>query len=75
MESMHDHVTMKARVLQVCCCHLLVCDLCTGQRVCVHTDQACCFAAGDCVCIHYSGAMTMSIPPQIHADQICHLHH
>lgn len=61
-------VTMNARVLRVCCCELLVCDLCTCQEVVVHTDNACCFRPGQCVCITYGGAMTMSIPPQISAD-------
>lgn len=60
-------VTMNARVLRVCCCELLVCDLCTCQEVVVHTDNACCFRPGQCVCIEYDGAMTMSIPPQIGA--------
>lgn len=61
-------VTMRARVLRVDCCQLLVCDLCGCQEVLVHTDNACCFRPGQCVCITYSGAMTMSIPPQISAD-------
>ncbi len=63
-----EPVTMKARVLRVGCCELLVCDLCGCQEVLVHTDNACCFQVGQCVCITYSGAMTMSIPPQISAD-------
>ena len=66
--SCNETVTMKARVLRVCCCELLVCDLCTSQEVLVHTDKACCFCVGQCVCIEYRGAMTMSIPPQISAD-------
>ena len=37
-----------------------VCDCCTHQEVLVHTDRACCFSCGDCVCIRYSGAVTMS---------------
>lgn len=60
-------VTMIAKVLCVECCKLLVCDCCTHQEVIVHADNACCFACGDCVCICYSGAMTMSMPPQITA--------
>lgn len=62
--------TMIATVTQVCRCSLLVCDHCTNQEVLVHTAQACCFSCGDCVCIHFSGAMTMSIPPQITATCI-----
>lgn len=61
-------VTMNARVLRVCCCELLVCDLCTCQEVLVHTNNARCFRTGQCVCITYNGAMTMSVPPQISAD-------
>ena len=66
----NSSVTMIARVLCVECCRLLVCDCCTHQEVLVHTDRACCFSCGDCVCIRYSGAMTMSIPPQITATCI-----
>ena len=50
-----EPVTMNARILRVNCCDLLVCDLCGCQEVLVHTIQ-------------YSGAMTMSLPPQISAD-------
>lgn len=63
----NEPVTMKACILRVCCCELLVCDLCTSQEVRVHTDKACCFQVGQRVCIEYNGAMTMSIPPQISA--------
>lgn len=63
-----ETVTMNARILRVCCCELLVCDLCGCQEVLVHTNDACRFCVGQCVCIEYSGAMTMSIPPQINAD-------
>ena len=71
MEStVNEPVTMKACILRVCCCELLVCDLDTCQKVCVHTPRACCFQAGQKVCIEYSGAMTMSLPPQITADCI-----
>ena len=63
-----EPVIMKARILRVNCCDLLVCDLCNGREVLVHTDKACCFCPGQCVCIEYSGAMTMSIPPQISAN-------
>lgn len=65
--------TIKACILRVCPCDLLVCDLCTSQEVLVHTPQACCFRVGEKVCIEYSGAMTRSIPPQIGADSICRL--
>ena len=63
-----ETVTLKARILRVCRCELLVCDLCGCQEILVHTDNACCFQVGQCVCIEYSGAMTMSIPPQISAS-------
>ena len=62
-----EPVTMNARVLRVNCCSLLVCDLDTCQEVLVHTNDACCFRPGQCVCIQHSGAMTMSIPPQVSA--------
>ena len=66
-----NSVTMKACVLRAGCGELLVRDLSTGQEVQVHTDQACCFSAGQTVCIIYNGAMTLSLPPQIHGDSIC----
>lgn len=62
--------TMLATVRQVCPRNLLVCDHSTDQEVLVHTANACCFSRGDCVCIHFSGVMTMSIPPQITATCI-----
>lgn len=65
-----ETVTMNACVLRVCRCSLLVCDLSTSQEVLVHTPKACCFRVRDKVCIEYSGAMTMSIPPQITASGI-----
>lgn len=65
-----EPVCMNACILRVCCCELLVCDLCTSQEVLVHTPEACCFCVGERVCIEYSGAMTKSCPPQIHADCI-----
>ena len=61
---------MCAVVCKVECDSLLVCDQATRQEVLVHTSDACCFHVGDCVCIHYSGAMTMSLPPQISATCI-----
>lgn len=63
-----ETVTLNARVLRVCRCELLVCDQCGCQEVLVHTNDACRFQAGQCVSITYSGAMTMSIPPQITAS-------
>lgn len=63
-----ESVTLNARVLRVCRCELLVCDLCGCQEVLVHTSDACRFRVGQCVSITYSGAMTMSIPPQITAE-------
>ena len=62
--------TMTARVLEVQCCSLLVCDCDTCQQVQVNTDDACCYRVGDCLCIHYIGAMTNSLPPQISATCI-----
>ncbi len=70
-----EPVTMKACILRVCYCELLVCDLSTCQEVLVHTENACCFQVGQRVCIEYSGAMTMSIPPQISAICIKPLNH
>lgn len=63
-------VTMEACILRVCCCDLLVCDLNTSQQVLVHTSDACRFRVGEKVCIEHSGAMTMSIPPQVSAIRI-----
>ena len=62
--------TMTSRVLEVQCCSLLVCDCDTCQQVQVNTDDACCYRVGDCLCIHYNGAMTNSLPPQISATCI-----
>ena len=74
MECNHpESVTMTARVLRVCPCELLVCDMCTSQEVLVHTPQACCFQKGQRVCITYNGAMTNSLPPQITAESIFRL--
>lgn len=72
MNCMH---TIRARVLRADRCSLLVCDLDTDQQVLVHYSRACCFSAGDCVCIEYSGMMTRSIPPQITATNIYCMHH
>ena len=62
--------TMTATILEVKCCELLVCEKCTCQQVLVHTDDACRFHCGECICIHYNGIMTNSLPPQITADCI-----
>ena len=62
--------TMTARVLEVRCASLLVCDCATGQQVQVNTADACCYRVGECLCIHYDGAMTTSLPPQISASCI-----
>ena len=67
-DSRRQSVTVYARGLRASCCQLLVCDLNSCQEVLVHTNDACCFRPGQCVCITYSGAMTMSIPPQISAE-------
>ena len=62
---------MLATVLEVREGGLLVFDHAMSQRVVVHTPQARRFCIGGCVCIRYSGAMTLSIPPQITAIRIC----
>lgn len=66
-------MTMHATVQTVQDCNLLVCDKATSQEVVVHTPNACHFCIGDHVCIQFSGAMTMSIPPQISATCITKL--
>lgn len=63
-------MTMHATVLRVEESSLLVRDHNTSQEVVVHTQRARCFRTGDRVRIWYSGAMTMSIPPQITAIKI-----
>ena len=71
-----ETTVFQAEVLEVRNCQLLVCDCRTRQTVLVHTQQACCFSRaqqaccfsrGDRVEIEYSGAMTMSLPPQVSA--------
>ncbi|MDO4174582.1 MAG: hypothetical protein Q4D42_07440 [Eubacteriales bacterium] len=61
---------MIATVLEVQENILLVRERRTAQRVLVHTLLARHFRPGDIVRILYSGAMTMSIPPQITAIHI-----
>ena len=63
-------LTMQATVLRVQRDSLLVFAHDRGQKVLVHTADACRFRMGNYVCIQYSGAMTMSIPPQISAESI-----
>ena len=65
-----SETTMCALVIEVREDALLVRDQSTCQEVQVNTSCACCYAAGDRICIRYSGAMTNSLPPQISADCI-----
>lgn len=65
-----EPVVMYARVLRVRRNNLLVWDRDTGQTVQVNTPNALRFRPGNTVRIEYSGAMTMSIPPQISAARI-----
>lgn len=62
--------TLIGQVLEVRCGSLLVCDCQTGQQVQVNTDDACAYQVGDRIRVHYNGAMTNSLPPQISADCI-----
>ena len=61
---------MQATVLSVEPNRLLVFDHATRQQVLVNVRCACRIRPGDFVRIWYSGAMTMSIPPQITAQHI-----
>lgn len=61
---------MTATVLEVRQDNLLVRDRRTSQKVLVHTPHARRFCPGNIVRILFSGAMTMSIPPQITAIRI-----
>ena len=65
-----DSVIMVGRVLHVHRDHLLVRDCRTRQEVRVNTPRARRFRRGESVIIQYSGAMAMSIPPQISAQSI-----
>ena len=65
-----SETTMCAVVCQVQEDSLLVRDQNSCQEVQVNTSCAHCYSAGDRICIHYNGAMTASIPPQISADCI-----
>lgn len=63
-------MTMCAEILEISDKRLLVRDSRTMQEVAVNTRCNCNFRVGDRVRIFYSGAMTMSIPPQISAIRI-----
>ena len=64
-------MTMYAMVIEIRNnCSLLVQDCSTGQDVVVFTANACRFRAGERILVEYSGAMTMSLPPQISAECI-----
>ncbi len=65
-----DNEIMQARVIRVSRSNLLVRDCRTGQSVQVNTERARRFRVGQRIIIQYSGAMTMSIPPQISAIDI-----
>jgi hypothetical protein len=63
-------MTMCAVILEISDRQLLVRNSKTDQEVVVNTHCNCNFRVGDRVMIFYSGAMTMSIPPQISAIRI-----
>ncbi|NCB62860.1 MAG: hypothetical protein EOM52_04480 [Clostridia bacterium] len=63
-------MTMRATILEVGSGVLLVCDHRTGQEVVCFSPCAACFRAGERICIHFSGVMTASLPPQITATCI-----
>lgn len=63
-------VMMQGRVLRVGRDNLLLRDCETRQEVQVNTPMARRFRRGDRLIVLYSGAMTMSIPPQISAIEI-----
>ncbi len=63
-------MTMCAVILEIDNRRLLVRDSKTDQEIVVNTRCNCNFRVGDRVIIFYSGAMTMSIPPQISAIRI-----
>lgn len=62
--------TLCATVLQVDQQNIMVCNYSNNQEVLVHAKDAYRFSKGNCVCIHFNGIMTMSIPPQITANCI-----
>lgn len=63
-------MTMQAVVLEVQRDRLLVRDCFGKQAVIVHTSNTRQFRPGNRIWILYSGVMTLSIPPQIHALKI-----
>ena len=63
-------MTMRATVLEVRDGALLVRDHSTGQEVVCLSPCAACFRTGERICLHFSGAMTASLPPQITATCI-----
>ena len=65
-----DMTSMCAQILEIDDNRILVRDSRTRQEVVVNTRCKCNFRVGDRIIIIYSGAMTMSIPPQISAIRI-----
>lgn len=63
-------MTMCAVILEIDGRRILVRDSKTDQEIVVNTRCNCNFRVGDRVIIFHSGAMTMSIPPQISAIRI-----
>lgn len=63
-------MTMCAVILEIGNRQLLVRDSKTDQEIVVNTRCNCGFRVGDRIIIFHSGAMTMSIPPQISAIRI-----
>lgn len=63
-------MTMCAVILEISDRKILVRDSKTNQEIAVNTRCNCNFRVGDRVIIFHSGAMTMSIPPQISAIRI-----
>lgn len=62
--------TMCAEILEISENSLLVRDSRTRQEFIVNMRCNCNYRTGDRIIIIYSGAMTMSIPPQISAIRI-----
>lgn len=63
-------MTICAVILEISDNRLLVRNSQTEQQIIVNTRCRCNYRVGDRVIIIYSGAMTMSIPPQISAIRI-----
>ena len=70
MESPVTTAELKGRVLAVEEDSLLLCDVCTRQKVRVHVEHPEHFCAGDCLCVRYNGVKTNSLPPQITAASL-----